>query len=108
MLPAELENVPDDFLHQLEWLLDLGLNQRGDVYDAHVHLQPHTQTAAGGKHTCKPHFKEGACEDDDKTEKRKRRSARGGSRMPSVEKNAGRERLPDKWQEGQHKAGQER
>lgn len=42
VLPAELENVPDDFLHQLEGLLDLGLNQRGEVNYSHVHL--HTDT----------------------------------------------------------------
>ena len=44
VLPAELENVPDDFLHQLEGLLDLGLNQRGEVNYSHVHLHTHTHT----------------------------------------------------------------
>lgn len=44
VLPAELENVPDDFLHQLEGLLDLGLNQRGEVNYSHIHL--HTPTHA--------------------------------------------------------------
>lgn len=39
VLPAELENVPDDFLHQLEGLLDLRLHQRGEVDHPHVHLQ---------------------------------------------------------------------
>lgn len=38
VLPAELENVPDDFLHQLEGLLDLRLHQRGEVNHPHVHL----------------------------------------------------------------------
>ena len=44
VLPAELENVPDDFLHQLEGLLDLGLNQRGEVNYSHVHLHTHTHS----------------------------------------------------------------
>lgn len=43
VLPAELENVPDHFLHQLEGLLDLGLNQRAEVHYSHVHLHTHTQ-----------------------------------------------------------------
>lgn len=43
MLPAELEYVPDDFLHQAEGLLDLGLNQRGEVNYSHVHLHTYTQ-----------------------------------------------------------------
>lgn len=38
VLPSELENVPDDFLQQLEGLLDLGLNQWGEVNDSHIHL----------------------------------------------------------------------
>lgn len=38
VLPAELENVPDDFLHQLEGLLDLRRHQRGEVNHPHVHL----------------------------------------------------------------------
>ncbi len=42
VLPAELENVPDDFLHQLKGLLDLGLNQWGEVNYSHVHLNTHT------------------------------------------------------------------
>lgn len=46
VLPAELENVPDDFLHKLEGLLDLRLHQRGEVNHPHVHLHrkrnPHT------------------------------------------------------------------
>jgi len=44
VLPAELENVPDDFLHHLEGLQDLGLNQRGEVNYSHVHLHTHTHT----------------------------------------------------------------
>lgn len=39
ILPPELENVPDNFIHQLEGLLDLGLNQRGEVNYPHIHLQ---------------------------------------------------------------------
>lgn len=39
VLPTELENVPDDFLHQLKGLLDLGLNQGGEVNYSHVNLQ---------------------------------------------------------------------
>lgn len=42
VLPAKLENVPDDFLHQLEGLLDLWLHQRGEVNHSHVHLDTHT------------------------------------------------------------------
>lgn len=38
VLPAELENVPDHFLHKLEGLLDLRLHQRGEVNHPHVHL----------------------------------------------------------------------
>lgn len=38
VLPAELEDVPDDFLHQLEGLLDLRLHQRREVNHPHVHL----------------------------------------------------------------------
>lgn len=38
VLPTELENVPDHFLHQLEGLLDLGLDQGGEVDDSHIHL----------------------------------------------------------------------
>lgn len=38
VLPAELENVSDDFLHKLEWLLNLGLDKRGEVNYSHVHL----------------------------------------------------------------------
>ena len=44
VLPAELENVPDHFLHQLEGLLDLRPNQRGEVHYSHVHLHTHTHT----------------------------------------------------------------
>lgn len=47
VLPAELENVPDDFLHQLEGLLDLGLNQRGEVNYSHVHLRTHNPDSRG-------------------------------------------------------------
>lgn len=43
VLPAELEYVPDDSLHHLKRLLDLGLNQRGEVYDSHIHLHTHTE-----------------------------------------------------------------
>lgn len=43
VLPAELENIPDDFFHQLEGLLDLGLNQRGEVDYSNIHLHKHTQ-----------------------------------------------------------------
>lgn len=54
VLPAELENVPDDFLHQLEGLLDLRRHQRGEVDHPHVHLQEkrnaHTlEDMVGGK-----------------------------------------------------------
>lgn len=38
VLPAELENVPDDFLHKFEGLLDLWLHQRGEANHPHVHL----------------------------------------------------------------------
>lgn len=49
VLPTELENVPDDFLHQLKGLLDLGLNQGGEVNYSHVNLQrEEIQTAGGG------------------------------------------------------------
>lgn len=44
VLPAELENVPDDFLHQAEGLLDLGLNQRSEVNYSYIHLHTHTYT----------------------------------------------------------------
>lgn len=43
MLPAEMEYVPDEFLHQFEGLLDLGLNQRSEVNYSHVHLHTYTQ-----------------------------------------------------------------
>lgn len=43
VLPAELENVPDDFLYELEGLLDLRLNQRGEVHHSHVHLHTNIQ-----------------------------------------------------------------
>lgn len=42
VLPAKLENVPDDFFHQLKGLLDQRLNQRGEVNYSNVHLRTHT------------------------------------------------------------------
>lgn len=44
VLPPELEDVPDYFLHQLEGLLDLGPNEGGEVHHAHIHLHKHTQS----------------------------------------------------------------
>lgn len=44
MLPAELKDVPDHFLHQLKGLLDVWLHQRSEVYHPHVHLHTHTHT----------------------------------------------------------------
>ena len=38
VLPAELESITDDFLHQLKGLLDLGARQRSEVNNSHVHL----------------------------------------------------------------------
>lgn len=38
VLPAELENVPDQLLHQLEGLLNLRLGQRSEVDHSDVHL----------------------------------------------------------------------
>lgn len=43
VLPAVLENVSDNFLHHLEGLLDLGLNQRCEVYNANIHLHTHNE-----------------------------------------------------------------
>lgn len=43
VLPAELEHIPDDFLHQLEGMLDLGLHQRGEVNHSYVHLKTHKE-----------------------------------------------------------------
>lgn len=55
VLPAKLENVPDDFLHQLERLLDLRLNQRGEVNYSHVNLHRKDREieTAGGQHSFK-------------------------------------------------------
>lgn len=44
VFPTELENVPDDFLHQLEGLLNLRLDQRGEVNYSHVHLHMHKKS----------------------------------------------------------------
>lgn len=64
VLPAELEDVPDDFFYQLEGLLDLRLNQRGEVNDSDVHLHTHTRThnpnSRGLAHTLKLDCKKGA------------------------------------------------
>ena len=45
VLPPELEDVPDYFLHQLEGLLDLGPSEGGEVHHAHIHLHKHTHTS---------------------------------------------------------------
>lgn len=42
VLPAELKDVPDHFLHELKRLLDVRLSQRSEVYHPHIHLHTHT------------------------------------------------------------------
>ena len=44
VLPTELENVSDNFLHKLEGLLNLGPYKGGEVNYSHVHLHTHTHT----------------------------------------------------------------
>jgi hypothetical protein len=43
VFPSELKHILNDLLHQLEWLLDPGLDQGREVHHSHVHLH-HKQT----------------------------------------------------------------
>ena len=103
VLPAELEYVPDHSLHQLEGLLDLGLNQRGEVHDSHVYLHTqehtHTHTQREEQQGLKPHSYERthgnvekySVKEEEAVVRRKENTKRG--------EKCWRERLPDKWWE---------
>lgn len=104
VLPAKLENVPDDFLHQFEGLLDLRLNQRGEVNYSHVNLHTrkrnrHSRRSAQSfKLDCKV-----CVHGNDRKKKVSKKdqvcARRTGKNAKCGEKKCERERFPDKWSE---------